>query len=243
MTTLNLKLARALSPMLTLVLLAAGCSDSTGPSEEGNSIGNSPARLSTDTRSTPANQDLVPTHLPTEPPTPPQLDGTANSGMKPTLDATALFTKSAPRSYGYAPGPGAINVFPGAVGCLGGFISLSQSGITVSRTSGLSAAYNQHAVGEVFLYRLVGNTFVYQHWRRADAPLPWVAPVAQLKQNDPLLASIPGGYRVIVRVTWYAHIGGVWARTASINVNFVHPSDYRAVLGATVSPGGYCRVS
>jgi hypothetical protein len=242
MTTINLKLAQALFPMLTLALLAAGCSDSTGPSQEGNSIGDSPARLSADARGTPAGRDLVPNHQPTDPPASPQL-GAASSAMKPTLNATALYTKSAPQGYGYAPGPGATNVFPGAVNCLSGFISLSDLGVTVARTTGLSAAYNQHAVGEVFLYRLVGNTFVYQDWRRADAPLPWVAPVAQLKQKDLLMASVPGGYRVVVRVTWYAFIGGVWARTASININFIHPSDYRAVLGATVSPGGYCRVS
>jgi hypothetical protein len=243
MTTMNLKLAQTLFPMLTLALLAAGCSDSTGPSKGGDSIGDSPVQLPVDNSGTPLGRDLVPDHEPTDPPAPPQLGDTANSAMKPVLYTPSLFTKSAPLSYGYAPGPGATNVFPGAVGCLGGLISLSQSGITVSRTSGLSAAYNQHAVGEVFLYRLVGNTFVYQDWRRADAPLPWVAPLAQLKQNDPLLASIPGGYRVIVRVTWYASIGGVWARAASININFFHASDYRAVLGATVSSGGYCRVS
>jgi hypothetical protein len=36
---------------------------------------------------------------------------------------------------------------------------------------------------------------------------------------------------------------GSYARTAGVNVNFVHPADYQAAIGATAGPGGYCRIS
>lgn len=222
---------------ITAALLGTACSDSTAPSTAEGSAGDSPAQSPADSGSPPAGQ-LVPNHVSTQPPSLPQLGpDTATSSIKPSF-----YTRSTSYGSGYAPGPGAMNVFPGAVGCLSGFISLTQS-VTVTQTTGLSKSYYQYVVGEVFLYRLVGTTWVYQGVKRADASLPWVAPLATLVQNDPLIASVPGSYRVILRLTWYAWIGGVYARTAGTNVNFVHGSDYRAALGATVSSGGYCRVS
>lgn len=225
--------------ILAAALMGTACSDSTAPSTAEGSASDSPAQSPADSGSPPAGQDLIPNHASTEPPSLPQLGpvDTATSSIKPLF-----YTRSASYGSGYAPGPGAMNVSRHAVGCLSGFITLTQS-VTVSQTTGLSARYYQYVVGEVFLYRLVGTTWVYQSRERADASLPWVAPLATLKQNNPLLTSGPGGYRVVLRLTWYAQIGGVWVWTAGTNVNFVHPSDYTAAVGATVSSGGYCRVS
>jgi hypothetical protein len=238
MSSVNAKFSQALFPLLAVTLLATACSDSTAPTPVQGSAGNSTVQSPADSNRSPGSQDLGPDHVATEPPVLPDLgtDDKTTSSIKPSF-----YTKSAAYGSGYAPGPGAMNVSPGAVGCLGGFISVG--GVTVSQTNGLSKAYGQYVVGEAFLYRLVGTTWVYQSMRRADAALPWVAPIAFLKQNDPLLASVRGTYTVVLRLTWYAWIGGVWVQTAGINVNFVHASDYTGVLGAIAGPGGYCRVS
>jgi hypothetical protein len=237
MSALSSKITQALATVLTATMLTTACNDSTAPSVDEGPGGSSSAQPPADTSRAAAPQG-IPNHQPTDPPN----FASADSATSPFKQS--FYTKSTTYGSGYAPGPGAMNVFPRSVTCLGGFISLTQGGVTVSRTtSGLSSTYNQHVVGEVFLYRLVGGKWVYQSWKRADAPLPWVAPVAHVKQSDFLLASVPGAYRVILRLTWYAWIGGVWVRTAGTNVNFVHGSDYQAVVGSTVSAGGYCRVS
>jgi hypothetical protein len=225
--------------VLIAALMGTACSDSTAPATAEGSAGDSPAQSPADSGSPPAGPDVVPNHVSTQPPSLPQLGpgDTTTSSIKPLF-----YQISADSGSGYAPGPGAMNVSPGAVGCLGGLISLTRS-VWVSATSGLSGNYYQYVVGEVFLYRLVGSTWVYQSRTRADVRLPWEAPLAALEQNDPLLASVPGGYRVILRLTWYTWIGGVYVWTASTTVNFVDTSDYIAAVGATVSRGGYCRVS
>ncbi len=240
MSSINSKFSQALFPLIAATLLATACSDSTAPTPAENSDGGSTVQSPADSNRSPGRQDVAPDHVATHPPILPAFasDDKDTSSIKP-----AFFTKSAWYGSGYAPGPGAINVTPGAVACLGfgRFITLTQA-VTVTTTTGLSGAYGQYVVGEVFLYRLGATSWVYQGMRRADAALPWVYPVAQLKQNDSFQVS-PGTYTAVLRLTWYASIGGVWVRTAGTTVNFVHASDYTVAGGATAGPDGRCRVS
>lgn len=238
MSTVNAKLTQALFPLLTATLLATACSDSTAPSPGEGAAGGSPAQLPADKGGTSAGRDQLPNPVLGEAPsvTEPITGDTATSRIRPSF-----LVRSGGWGSAYAPYPGGVVSPAGAVGCLGGFMSLVD--IRVSTTVGYSGLREQYVVGEAFYYRRYGNTWVAQQMMRADAWLPTARPFAPLVQNDPFMASTPGDYKVVLRLTWYFRANdGRWVASAGITLNFNALRDYQGAIGATAGPG-YCRIS
>jgi hypothetical protein len=232
--------ARAILSTATLsaLLLSTACSDATAPSAAERVAGDSPAQSPADTIRAPG-QDVVPNHEPSEPPSLTQSGprDPAASSIKPSF---ALLT-------GSNGSPGALKTYSGAVSCVGfgpgqgALINLKVPGVLVTSSNSYMNNY-QYVIGEVFLYRLVGSTWVYQTYAQAEARLPYTAPVASVTQNIPLTALTSGLYRVTMRLTWYVWTGTTYIKVGWNTLDFAHAADYSVGGGTTAGPG-YCRVS
>ena len=231
--------ARAILSTATLsaILLATACSDVTAPSTAARAGGGSPAQAPADTMPAP-DEGVVLNHEPVTPSSLPESGSrdSAASSMKPSF---AILSGS----FG---SPGDLKTYSGAVSCVGAgrglaLINLKVPGVLVSSTHLYGNNY-QYVVAEVYLYRLVGGTWVYQGWAPGSARLPTIAPVASVNQDIFLSVTTAGLYRVTMKLTWHVWTGTSYVKVGWRTLDFAHAVDYSVGAGTTAGPG-YCRVS